>query len=108
MCRTSSTLGLVLSFTIACLYTARGLMVNRCRRYSPAKATSAAAKAWNYRHKGIVGCRCPAEGVAQAAAGREDLTRKPSSAIVSERFTKIEATPNRLFLRACTGSGRTF
>ena len=43
--RTSRTLGLVLSFTIACRYTARGLMVNRCRRYSPANATSAAAKA---------------------------------------------------------------
>ena len=37
-----------------------------------------------------------------------NLTRKPSSAIVSERFTKIDATPNRLFLQACRGCGRSF
>ena len=51
--RTSSTLGLVLSFTIACRYTARGLMVNRCRKYSPAKTTSAAANAWDHRKRDL-------------------------------------------------------
>ena len=39
---TSRTLGWVLRRIMACRYTARGLMVNRCRRYSPANATIAA------------------------------------------------------------------
>lgn len=39
---TSSTLGCVLSRIMACRYTALGLMVKRCRKYSPAKATMAA------------------------------------------------------------------
>lgn len=40
--RTSSTLGWVLRRIMACRYTALGLMVKRCRKYSPANATMAA------------------------------------------------------------------
>ena len=32
--------------------------------------------------------------------GEVERTRKPSSAIVSDRFTKMDATPNSDFLRA--------
>ena len=35
------------------------------------------------------------------------VTRNPSSAIVSDRFTNIDATPNRLFLRARRGNDWT-
>jgi hypothetical protein len=48
---TSSTLGCVLSLIIACRYTAFGLMLKRCRRYSPMKATMAAERDCIGHHK---------------------------------------------------------
>lgn len=91
---TSSTAGLVLSLSMACRYTARGLMVCRCRTYRPANATSAAAKACGVVRQGLGHRHGGGGGRAERSDGnrnaREQLSPPPRANSTTGQTARAE------------------
>jgi len=81
------------------MYTAFGSMVYNLLKYSIVKATMAAASACSTIHKKYVISHTQTVTGVLKGSFVPSPTRKPNSAIVSERLTKIDVTPNNALLR---------
>lgn len=108
---TSSTPGLVCNATMALLYTLLGSMVYNRLKYKMVNATMAAARACDHMlgliHNGAYMLMQTLPNVHQKPHSTQPLTRKPNSAIVSERLTNMEVTPNKVLLHQLEQIRRT-